>query len=83
MDINGLGNSSSVSDGEQPNNSEIESKSARVVATSFDAELVAIGDVFTTIDQVGDLNSSVPMELGSPIMVTLVDQTLEFVPVDL
>lgn len=61
---------------------------ARIVATSFDAELVAIGDTFTTIDQVGDLSSKVELKPGQSIMVTLVDAgdteaSLEFVPVEL
>lgn len=65
-----------------------ESISARVVATSFDAELVAIGDTFTTIDQVRDLSSKVELKPGQSIMVTLTDAggaepSLEFVPVEL
>jgi septum site-determining protein MinC len=52
---------------------ECTSSPARIVATSFDAELVAIGDTFTTIDRVEDLTSDkdTPLKAGQPVMVTL------------
>lgn len=46
--------------------------SARIVATSFDAELVSIGDVFTTIDNVENLADDVKLKAGQPVMVTLI-----------
>lgn len=63
--------------------------SARIVATSFDAELVAIADVFATIDRVEDLAADTKLKAGQPIMVTLArtnelkKQSLKFAPVNL
>jgi len=70
----GLGNSSAAF-----SNSESRDKtSARIVATSFDAELVAIGDVFTTIDRVEDLAADTKLRAGQAIMVTLTGNESQF-----
>jgi septum site-determining protein MinC len=75
-------------DGE--NSCDLESTTARIVATSFDAELVAIGDVFTTIDKVEDLSSKFSLKPGGPVMVTVDEgamgetaRCLKFMPVNL
>ncbi|CAB9514990.1 Probable septum site-determining protein MinC [Seminavis robusta] len=63
------------------------SSPARIVATSFDAELVAVGDTFMTIDNVEELNATTPLKAGQPIMVTRVEKgeapEIQFSAVDL
>jgi septum site-determining protein MinC len=73
-----------------PDAMECTTSPARIVATSFDAELVAVGDTFTTIDRVEDLpsDSDTSLKAGQAIMVTLEEgdtdtSSMKFSPIDL
>jgi septum formation inhibitor MinC len=53
-----------------------EDETARIFATSFDPELICIGDTFTTVDTVSELGLDKP---GEAAMVTLDSKNRELI----